>query len=367
MKDYIPNYLRKKGQPRDFQPSLEIFKIFPEKERNLIDDFVKEIAITFTSKNTLNTAKNSLILLRDVTEKPLQEVGEEEIKGFVRLVNSSGKSRAGRKHIFYMLKRFLEFAGKKELIEIVKSRRETGNGSRINKADLINSKELEALVRAATSLRDKAMITLLWESAARPDELLGLKWGDIIINDDGFAELGLFSGKKKDTRNIIVKDCVLHLRRWKAEYSFLDLNKNDYVFVSKERGKPISSGALLKLIQRIAKKAKIEKNVYPYLFRHSRLTFLRQKLKTPNYIQFAGHTERQASSYTHLDTDDLKAAVLKEVYVTEELEESERTNLKKEIEKLRAEMDNLGTKLMQEMSRRMNLQIKVNPEILQKT
>lgn len=335
MKNYLPDYTKKKGEPSKESNADKVRATLPILEQEQIAAFVKECQTTIGSKGTLMTAQNSITLLFDVLEKPLSEFKREDINHFVGLVNNSGKTKAGRKHIFYMVKKFLAMHSKtKPLIELIKNKRETGNGSRIKKSDLITPDELEALLRAASNLRDKALLTMLYESAARPDELLGLKWKDITINDDEVAELSLFSGKKKETRNILVKDCVLHLQRWKREYSYSDLKPSDYVFIGKTREKPLTSAGLLKLVKSITHKAGIQKNIYPYLFRHTRLTFMRQKLKQPHYVQFAGHTERQSATYTHLDVEDLKEAILKEIYPTEELTPKQKEDYEKRIQAL---------------------------------
>lgn len=346
MKDYLPDYNRKKGEPRDLCKAQLIKNKLPKQTQKAINDFVNDISVTVGSESYKTTAENTMILFFDVIGKPLKKISKTDIQHFVRLVNDSNKTRTGRKHIFYMLRKFISTYSDKNFLEFIKNKRETGNGSRITKSDLITADELERMLRKADNLRDKALLTLLWESAARPDEILGLRWKDVIINDDGLAEISLFSGKKKETRHIIVKDCVLHLERWKAEYSYPNVRGDDFIFVGKERDKSLTSGTLLKMVKSLGVKAQIQKNIFPYLFRHTRLTFMRQKLKTPHYTQFAGHTERQATTYTHLDTEDLKEAVLKEIYPTKEVDpKSEKKlervilNMNEEIFKLKADID----------------------------
>lgn len=65
------------------------------------------------------------------------------------------------------------------------------------------------------------MITLFIECALRPQELLGLKWKDIKINED-VGELKVYSNKVKETRIIPFKTSILHILRWKDEYQFVD-------------------------------------------------------------------------------------------------------------------------------------------------
>lgn len=334
MKNTLPDYTRKKGQPRDYSPAQEVKAKLPKLAQKQIDDFTRDINLTFTSKHTLTTAQNVSIMFFDVIGKPLSKIKGDDVKHFAMLVNNSDRSRGGRKHIFFMLRRFLDKYTGEKYLKLVKNKRETGNGSRITKASLITSEELEAILRQADSQKNKALVMLLWESGARPDEILNLRWKDVVINDDGLAEISLFSGKKKETRTIIVQDCVLHLRRWKAEYSYPNLAPNDYVFPNKARDQPLSTQYLTRLLKRLGEKANIEKPVFSYLFRHSRLTFLRQKLKTPHYTQFAGHSEKQASSYTHLDSDDLREALLSEIYVTKEITPTRKHELEERLENI---------------------------------
>lgn len=365
MKNYLPDYTRVKGLPRDHKVAEQVKLSLGKEEQDIIDAFVKKCQITVGSKDLLRTASNTITLFFDVVEKPFSEVTKEDVEHFVSLVNNSGKSRNGRKHVFFMLKKFLGLYYKdKTVLEIVKSKRETGKGSRIAKSDLITPQELERMLRSANTLRDKALITLLYESAGRPDEILGLRWKDITINDDNFAEISLFSGKKKEMRHIIVNDCVLHLQRWKREYSYPDISQNDYVFVGKTRDKHLTSPGLLKIVKTIGKKAQIDKTIYPYLFRHTRLTFMRQKLKTPHYTQFAGHTERQATTYVHLDTDDLREALLRDIYPTKELTPENRHQLEiqletqsKEIQLMKKQMDEFKDSFAKNIAEALGIEI----------
>lgn len=327
MKDYLPDYSRKKGQPRNHSNCDEVFNKFPKETQDLINDYIKFRGSTAGSQNYITSSKTTLTQFFDVIGKRLEEVTKEDVIHFTSLINNSIKSSHGRHHRFYVLRSFFQEFGDSKFLKYIKNKRETSSNSRIKKGDLVTERELEIIIRQANNLRDKALIMLLFESAGRPDEIVNLKWKDIIFNDDGIAEISLFTGKKKQTRVILVKDCVIHLQRWKREYSFPNVSLNDWVFPLKHRDKPMTTQVLRKKVQTYAKNGGIERNIYSYLFRHSRLTFIRQKMKTPHYIQFAGHTERQAANYTHLDTDDLKEAMVSSIYPTEELTPQEKSQL----------------------------------------
>ena len=344
MKNYLPQYRRRKGEPRNLSKSRLVKESLSKEDKELIDKFINKLKITMKGEPTLFFAESMVITLCDVIEKPLSQLNEDDVEHFVRLVNNTITKRSVRHKLFWLLKKFLEIYYLSINIKIIKNKKETGkNENSIKKSDLITVEELEKLIRAADSLKLKALTTLLFESAGRPDEIRNLKWKDIKFNDDGFCEVYLRSGKKNEGRTIIVRDCVLHLQRWKQEYLYPNISPLDFVFPGKERINPLSAGGLQKIVKTLAKKADIDtthRKLCPYVFRHTRLSFVRQRLKGANYEQFAGHTERMGANYTHLDLDDLKEALIKEIYPTKELnveEKDEINKLKNEMAKLRNE------------------------------
>ena len=251
MKDYLPSYKKVKGEPRALSKIKQIKESLSKTDQGMIDEFVKDCKITISSKHKLHNAESHIILFCDVIEKPLKKIERNDISNFVSLINQNVKSKHSRIEFFFFLKKFLKkYYKNQEFVDVIKNKKETGNYNSIDKKDLITAEELERILRIADNLKLKALITLLYESGGRPDEVRNLKWKDVKINDDGYAEVRLFSSKKQESRTIIVKDCVVHLERWKREYSYPNLKSEDFIFITRARDKAVTKEGFYKMLQK---------------------------------------------------------------------------------------------------------------------
>jgi integrase len=361
MKNYLPMYKRKAGDPKGISKIQLVKQTLPEEDLKLLKSYLIEKAVT-NQKQKVDYFERVLIQFRDILERPFNKMDKDDLLNYCSIINQNVKSNNSRTWTFYIVRDFLKSNGF-ELWQKVKNKRSVSKqNNNISKNDLITSDELARILRVADSLKIKALITLQYESGARPDEIRNLKWRDINIYDDGHAEVKLFSSKKQEGRTILVKDCVVHLRRWKAEYSFPDLKESDFVFIIDNKDKGLSRETYYKLVRKLGIKAGIQRPIFPYLFRHTRLSYMRQRLKAPHYVQYSGHSERQAQSYTHLDTEDLKQALLSEIYPTEEIEESKKHELQLRIDKQNQDLE----RLQKEINSFKELRDKVNNLLISK-
>jgi len=201
------------------------------------------------------------------------------------------------------------------------------------------------MLRAAEKLRDKALLILLYESGARPQEIRDLRWDHINWES---AEVQLYSRKKKKAREIPIRNSIIHLTRWKNEFSFIDVRGEDFIFPSHrghetDRTKPVSVSYIDKIVRSTAKRAGIRRRIYPYLFRHSRLTDIhRLGVKGADHNIFAGHEigSPQQATYVHLNDEDMKRTVLDRVYRIGEVKQKNE-EYEKEILDLKAELDSI--------------------------
>ncbi len=133
--------------------------------------------------------------------------------------------------------------------------------------EYLTEAEINCMIRCSRDIREKAMLTLLAYSGIRNREFCNLKVEDV---DFGNNQIIIRDGKySKDRRvnigaacsNVLV-DYIMECRKQKQEFLFTTLAKNNQY----------QSCDLRKLAKTIAKRARIEKNVYPHLFRHALAT-----------------------------------------------------------------------------------------------
>ena len=213
---------------------------------------------------------------------------------------------------------------------------------------LLTESEIQCMLHRAERLRDKTILILLYETAARPQEVRELKWGDINWDE---KEVHLFSRKTKDDRDLPLHESLKQLKRWKEEWIYPDPQQEDYVFPSSNgsfynRKKPISISYINRIIKSLARKAGITRNIYPYLLRHTRLTELHNRgVQGIEFKKFAGHTpgSNMENVYVHMDNADMKRSVIEKIYKIQEVTPSEKYNYEKRIERLEKQLHEVIT------------------------
>lgn len=331
-----------------------ILKQLTEKDKRLLDNFCKYCRIT-CGEGKIRVIRATLLQLRDITEIEYSKITLNELRDFLVLLNDATLSEWTKRDIKKFVKKFLkeifsDWSKRFDNFKDVKgvSMKKAFNGKKINENTLIKKEELEILLRACDSLKWKAILTLLFESACRPQELRLLKWGDIKYTDEG-ADITLYSEKTKEARTIPIKDCMIHLRRWEQEYSFPDKNKDDFVFPSHKRYTAMSDNALPKTLKEICRKAGI-RLIHPYLFRHTRLTFLYNKFPEQIVKKYAGHSadSKMPLIYSHISSKNVRDVLLEKLYNVKELTEEQKNKYEKEINNIKKQME-VHLKISQEL------------------
>ncbi len=307
------------------------------KEKTTLKSF-NEFCLTTCSSERLKKIENILRIAKKILKKDLTKLNINDVIKYLAHINQSDYRAWTKNDHKKIFKRFLKWYYKDlEMVEGERvkngfkgvSKKRAFNKEKINKNTLIKPKELEKLIRTAKSLKWKALVSFAYESAFRPCEIRNLKWKDIKFDDNiGICRVWILSPKTNDSREIPVKDCVLHLKRWKEEYQFENRTDNDYVFPSQhDRNKKMGDGVITEMFKRLSKDAKI-RPIFPYLLRHSRIYEIQKRLPEKLASKFAGHSVETSEIYNHLDNDDVEKSMLKEIYTTKEISPEKKDELK---------------------------------------
>lgn len=176
----------------------------------------------------------------------------------------------------------------------------------------LSLKEVERLLEAPVgndrfSLRDKALLELLYATGLRVSEAAELKLDDIHFDSGYLRCLGKgnkvrvvpFGGKAKE-----------HLQRYIAEARtmFGQDTSNRHLFLT-YRGKKFTRKGIWKLIKNYAKRAGIKKPVSPHTMRHSFASHLLANGAPLRVIQeMLGHADIVTTQvYTHVDQARLRS------------------------------------------------------------
>ncbi len=149
-----------------------------------------------------------------------------------------------------------------------------------------------------TTLRDIAVIELLFATGMRISELCSLKMNDVNLYDKSI----LIYGKGSKERKIqIGNDDVIHvLEKYKTVFQSAMQSCNH--FFANQSGRPLSDQSIRRMINRYTSIAAIELHITPHMFRHTFATSLLEADVDIRYIQeMLGHSSINITEiYTHV-------------------------------------------------------------------
>ena len=269
-----------------------------------------------------------LIILSEVLgEKILNPSKQDVIKAIselrdritIRHTNYSPSTISDFKKV---LKKFVKYVNDGELPKFWNDIHAEKIGSRYNRPEqMITYDELQSLLSACKNQRDKALISVLWDSGVRASELLKLKVKDFQKSSDGlYATLNIQEGSKtyKQRTVVLTGDSVVLVPQY-IEFlkDFLKdkFSEDGFLFIGIGKEKPgenLTYDDLRMIIQKVRMRSGIQKPIAPHLFRHSTAT--RMAVDVPIQVftrQMGWSSNKQADNYVHLDSKGQIMAILK--------------------------------------------------------
>lgn len=163
----------------------------------------------------------------------------------------------------------------------------------------ITEAEVTKLIDSTTSVRNKAIISLLYASGIRVSELCKMNKAD--LDDNSFTVVG--KGGK-------ARLCFIDARTQNYLKSYLRERTDDlpYLFISKNGGLRITSGNVQEIFRYARKRGNFTKPIHPHTMRHSFATNLLKNNANIRFVQeLLGHKSLNTTQmYTHVVNQDLK-------------------------------------------------------------
>ncbi|EJG06651.1 integrase family protein [Methanofollis liminatans DSM 4140] len=175
--------------------------------------------------------------------------------------------------------------------------------------DVLTEDEIRRSIEACRTTKDRALISVLYESGMRIGELAALRWRDIEFNDWN-AALST-DGKTGILRYIPLILARGDLAMWRGQYPG-DPRGDALVFLTEHTHQPLQYAGVVKQIKAITVRARIEKKITPHLFRHSRITHLVQQGVSESVIKlmmWGNLRTDMLETYLHLRKDDISKAM----------------------------------------------------------
>jgi site-specific recombinase XerD/ribosomal protein L40E len=309
LKDYVYNY------DRLIERTLYKIKNFDldEKNRQYLLDFYNECIVQTISKARIIKCLGTLLRVSNWLGKSFDEATKEDIIGLVRRIEDADYSNWTKHDYKAILKTFYKWLRKGEDYppEVRWIRATARNMSKLPE-ELLSVEEVKLLVDKADTLRDKALLLVLYESGCRIGEILTLQLKHVQF--DKFGAVILVNGKTGQRRVRLVVSAP-KLMQWIDNHPLRDdLESALWVTVgTRKRNTPMTYAGTLCHLRKIVVRAGIRKRVYPHLFRHSRATHLANVLTEAQMKQYFGWVQHSdmASIYVHLSGRDVDSALLK--------------------------------------------------------
>lgn len=200
--------------------------------------------------------------------------------------------------------------------------------------EVIPDKEIKQMLDACMEIRDKAVISLLADSSARVGELINIDIKDLKINEiktDNAQYSHLVAtiklrGKTGERTNQLFYS-VPYLRLWLMNHPIKDNPDAPLFIATKESryGQRITPVGINKLLQRVAKRAGIQRHIHAHLFRHTNLTRMARYLSETELKIHAGWgiDSDMAVVYVHLNEKDVANKILSTYGIIQKEEEKQ--------------------------------------------
>ncbi len=285
---------------------------------NAILDFVKDLKTSGLSVHRQYFYATKLRLMAVKMGSSFLNPEKDDIRALMGDLQKGQYTNNSMEDFKVTLKRFYKWLlGNDETYpEFLNVLRRDSNGSlsRIEKPESIISKqELRGMIDACNQPRDRALISMLYDSGCRISELLTLRIEDIVF--DSYGLVLMVAGKTGPRRVRVVGDSIPYLRSW-LEVHPASKDRAAHVFQGIERnarGRMMNYPQASKVIKSAAERAGIKRSIHPHLFRHTRATLLASTVpEAPLELQMGWvHGSGQTRTYVHLSGGDQDRAILK--------------------------------------------------------
>lgn len=235
----------------------EIKFLFMEQEKLMqeLQSFKKYLVLNYalreiTIKSHLDNIKRMLNKLDNLNPE------KEEVTDYVYELRNSNKSSSHQLNNIHSIEKYMDF--KKKLVRYAKPKKQR----RI--VEVLSEAEIGRMIQSAKNIKEKAMITILAYSGIRNRSFCNIKLKDVDFGNN-LIKVRKAKGRKEYMPHIS-SECIKIILDYLKEYP---KKEDDFLFTTKVNNNQYKTSDIRKLIKVLAKRANIEKNVYPHILRHS--------------------------------------------------------------------------------------------------
>lgn len=254
-----------------------------EKNRELILNFsnFKRISENVGAGRRVKYVHNLMVFarkLKELTGKSLDTATKQDIETVVTNLYENSRewnNRTGEdlspttiQAYLVILKTFYKWLKKNENPEEVAwIKPQRIEPEKLRPEEIITWEDAVKLSRSALNHRDKALPLVLWESGARIGELLSMNMEDVEIVDNGM--ILHITESKTEVRDIGIKKSVPALGEWLQNHPLRDRPDTPLWVNLNGNHNRASSGLVRRMLEKMAERCKLNKDVNPHRFRKS--------------------------------------------------------------------------------------------------
>ncbi|MFA5333356.1 MAG: tyrosine-type recombinase/integrase [Candidatus Nanoarchaeia archaeon] len=240
-------------------------------------------------------------------KKDLKTVTEKDVISYFGWLERSEYSEWTKSDFKSELKKFLKRLYDGEAPKFINNIKSTvKNKSKMLPQEVITEQEAIEMIKIAGSVRNKALISVLYESGCRIGEILTLKMKHVVFDEYGCL---LNVNGKTGVRQVRIISSTQLLSQWFTDHP--NQSPESYIWNSRQNDL-INYNSIVKFLKDTAKRAGITKRVNPHSFRHARATHLANKLTEAQMKMYFGWSQasKMAAVYVHLSGRDVDNAIL---------------------------------------------------------
>jgi len=284
-----------------------------EHNRKLIIDFYNDCMARGLSVSRILKYMYSLLNVSKWLSKDFEDASKEDIVRLVGRIESNSYSEYTKNDYRITIKRFWKWLnGDEDYPNEVKWIPTTIRNCREKlPEELISEEDVKKMIKSADNCRDRALISVLYESGCRIGEILSLRIKHVSFDDIGAR---MMVNGKTGMRRVRIVASVPFLASWMENHPLKD-NPDAPLWTgmgTRNKYRAVKYESIRSMLQRVARRAGVKKRVNPHMFRHSRATHLANHLTEAQMNHYFGWVQGSdmPSTYVHLSGRDVDDAIL---------------------------------------------------------
>ena len=257
-----------------------IINLYQEKRRNKI------------SEETMTYYIATIRGLIELVNKPLIKIDENDIEYYLRIKRQRGNCNVTLNNQRRNLGAFFGWMYKQRIIQYNPVDPVESFPITEKPIEYMTSEDMSYLRDACRDTRDRALIEFLRATAMRSGEIPLVRISDI---DWANGKVIIYGHKNNKYRTVMLDKVALQYIAAYINERSLSLNSREYLFthVKGDKSKPLTNDGIRYVVKQIAKKSKVERNIYPHLFRKGTATLIVRRGGSDEMAgEYLGHTPR---------------------------------------------------------------------------